>query len=34
MPEKLQTTIGDLDAIVRWLQKLVDALISSKIEED
>ena len=34
MPEKLQTTIGDYSAIDRWLQKLVDDLISNKIEED
>ena len=34
MPEKLQTTIGDYVAIGRWLQKLVDDLISNKIEED
>ena len=34
MPEKLQTTSGDYSAIERWLQKLVDDLISNKIEKD
>ena len=34
MPEKLQTTIGDYSTIERWLQKLVDDLISNKIEKD